>query len=116
MPSPFQAENQNLAATWQQYPREHLDTYLVNDTEDPRINAQSILTRALVADTLWPNRFANLIDDELRFGTVLTWLLGQLHGGSDPYALLDTLAMTIQRPPQPSSEEPTASSNPPIAP
>ena len=91
MTNTFQTENQDLAASWEQYPREHLDTYLVTDAEDPRINAQSILTRALIADTLWSERFPNLIDDELRFGTVLTWLLEQLNSGVDPYELLDTI-------------------------
>ena len=67
--------------SWDRYPQEHLDTYLVADLEDPRINCQSILSRALIADSLWPNAFTDLIDAELRFGAVLSWVLGRLHQG-----------------------------------
>ena len=77
----FESENAGLTWSWDRYPREHLDTYLVADLEDPRINCQSILSRALIADSLWPNEFTELIDAELRFGVVLSWILVQLHQG-----------------------------------
>lgn len=91
MPNKFQSEEQNLMRSWDRYPCEHLDTYLVTDIEDPRINCQSILSRALIADSLWPNEFTNLIDAELRFGIVLTWLLGQLKNGVNRYDLIDSI-------------------------
>jgi SAM-dependent methyltransferase len=53
----------------------------VSGTEDPRTNVQSILTRALIADTLWPGRFDALIDEELRFGAVMSWVLSELGCG-----------------------------------
>jgi len=81
-----------LQRSWNQYSHEQLDSYLVSGVEDPRINCQSILTRALVADTLWPDEFTDLIDAELRFGAVLTWLLTQLENGADRYELLDSIA------------------------
>ena len=75
MPHTFELENKHLKWSWDRYPSDHLDSYLVAATEDPRINCQSILTRALIIDSLWPNVFTDLIDAELRFGIVLTWLL-----------------------------------------
>ena len=77
----FESENAGLTWSWDRYPQEHLDTYMVADLEDPRINCQSILSRALIADSLWPDEFTDLIDAELRFGVVLSWILGQLHCG-----------------------------------
>jgi len=71
-------ENRSLRWSWDQYPAEHLDQYLVQGIEDPRINCQSILTRALIIDTLWPGEFDALINDEFRFGAVLTWFIHQL--------------------------------------
>jgi hypothetical protein len=47
-------EELNLRSSWDCYPPQHLDSYLVSGVEDPRINGQSILTRALLADA--PNR------------------------------------------------------------
>jgi ubiquinone/menaquinone biosynthesis C-methylase UbiE len=77
--------------SWDRYPREHLDAYLIADLEDPRINCQSILSRALIADSLWPNEFTDLIDAELRFGAVLSWILGQLHQGCTRHDLWETM-------------------------
>jgi SAM-dependent methyltransferase len=88
----FQEESANLRRSWNHYSHEQLDSYLVSSVEDPRINCQSILTRALIADTLWPDEFTDLIDAELRFGAVLTWLLSQLEDGADRYELLDSIA------------------------
>ena len=79
----LQRENENLRAAWDQHPAEHLDSYLVADVEDPRINIQSILTRAFLADSLSPKRFTALINEELRFGTVLAWILLQLKAGAN---------------------------------
>ncbi len=83
----FESENAGLMWSWDRYPKEHLDTYMVADIEDPRINCQSILSRALIADSLWPNELTGLIDAELRFGVVLSWILGQLHQGLSPHDL-----------------------------
>jgi ubiquinone/menaquinone biosynthesis C-methylase UbiE len=91
MASLFESENAGLMWSWDRYPQEHLDTYLVADLEDPRINCQSILSRALIADSLWSNEFTDLIDAELRFGTVLSWILVQLHRGISRYDLWDSI-------------------------
>ena len=84
-------ESQRLKFSWDKHPHEHLDTYLVQDVEDPRINAQSLLTRALIADTLFPNRFTALIDAEFQFAACMTWLLTQLNAGVNRWNLLDEL-------------------------
>jgi len=67
------------------------NSYLVSGVEDPRINFQSILTRVLIADSLFPGRFDALIDAEWRFGLCLTWLLERLCDVPDGWAILDHL-------------------------
>ena len=84
-------EEYNLRLSWDRYPAEYLDQYLVSGVEDPRINGQSILTRALLIDALHPGRFDALITEELRFGAVLTWILQQLEKGSTRQQLFDTI-------------------------
>jgi SAM-dependent methyltransferase len=85
-------EEYNLMSSWDCCPSEYLDSYLVSGVEDPRINGQSILTRAWLIDILYPGRFDALITEELRFGAVLTWVLRQLEQGRGRYELLDALA------------------------
>jgi ubiquinone/menaquinone biosynthesis C-methylase UbiE len=87
-------EELNLKSSWDCYPPECLDRYLVSGVEDPRINGQSILTRALLVDALYPGRFDALITEELRFGAVLTWILRQLEKGSARHELLDAIEAT----------------------
>jgi SAM-dependent methyltransferase len=64
---------------------------LVSDVEDPRINPQSILTRALICDSLWPGRFEDLIEQEFRFGFALTWVLDHLRKGVSSKMILDAI-------------------------
>jgi ubiquinone/menaquinone biosynthesis C-methylase UbiE len=84
-------EERNLKSSWDCCPSEYLDRYLVSGVQDPRINGQSILTRALLADALYPGRFDARIAEELRFGAVLTWILQQLEKGVTRYELLDAI-------------------------
>ncbi len=77
----IEAENAALRWSWDRYPEDHLDSYLVAGVEDPRINIQSILTRGLLSDSLFPNAYTGLIREELRFGAVLTWLLREIQRG-----------------------------------
>jgi SAM-dependent methyltransferase len=85
------SEEYNLRLSWDCHPLEYLDRYLVSGVQDPRINGQSILTRALLIDALHPGRCDALITEELRFGAVLTWILRQLENGSTPYEILDAM-------------------------
>jgi len=87
----IEMENERLKGSWDCFPAEHLAKYLSLGEQDQRINAHSILTRALLADTLWPGKFDALIDEELRFGLVMTWLLQQLKSGVDRFELLREL-------------------------
>lgn len=87
----IELENESLAGAWDQYPASHLDGYLVRGVEDPRINAQSIFTRALVVDSLFPGRFSREIEAEMRFGVVLTWILRELESGRDRIRLLEDI-------------------------
>jgi ubiquinone/menaquinone biosynthesis C-methylase UbiE len=88
--SVFSDDNESslLRHLWERQAAETLDTYLVSGVEDPRINLQSILTRALLCDALFPARFTRLIDDELRFGFVMTWLSTHLQLGIEKRSIL----------------------------
>ena len=83
-----EAEERNLEEHWDELEEGYLDSYLVSGVEDPRINVQSILTRSLIADWLWPGEFSGLVDEELRFGAVMTWVLRRLQAGWQPAELL----------------------------
>jgi SAM-dependent methyltransferase len=87
-------ETECLKKSWMRYDRATLRDYLVRDVEDPRINVQSILTRHFLIGRLFGKRFDVIMEQELRFGLVMNWLLilqkklvkaGQLH------AVLDAL-------------------------
>ena len=81
LPASLQNESRLLQQAWGHYGHEHLDTYLVKDVEDPRINLQSIMTRALLVDALFPGQFDPLINEEFRFSVCMNWLLGRLKNG-----------------------------------
>jgi ubiquinone/menaquinone biosynthesis C-methylase UbiE len=84
----FKLETERLAKSWMRHSRETMRDYLVRDVEDPRINVKSILTRHFLIRRLFSERFDELMEQELRFGLVMNWLLmlqkklvkaGQLH-------------------------------------
>jgi SAM-dependent methyltransferase len=87
----IELENERLKSSWDCFPSEHLAKYLGVEEQDQRINTHSILTRALLVDSLWPGEFDALIDEELRFGVVMTWLLQELKAGVDRWQLLAEL-------------------------
>jgi len=68
-------ESERLGRAWMQYDCDELDRYLVTDVENPRINVQSIISRAFLIDTIFPSEFTSLIREELRFGICLNFLL-----------------------------------------
>jgi SAM-dependent methyltransferase len=84
-------ESNRLRQSWDRYNAATLDQYLVSGVEDPRINVQSILTRTLLCDALFPGRHTRLIEEELRFGYVMTWLLMQLERGVNKQRLWDAI-------------------------
>jgi len=71
----FKLETDRLKRSWLQYDRATLRDYLVEDVEDPRINIQSILTRHFLIERLFGEQFEYLMEQELRFGLVMNWLL-----------------------------------------
>lgn len=90
----FRIETENLRRSWMLHSRETLRDYLVQDVEDPRINIQSILTRHFLIKRLFGERFAELMEQELRFGLVVNWLLRLLDASVSArglHALLDAL-------------------------
>jgi SAM-dependent methyltransferase len=95
IPANLALESKKLAAVWQQYEPDLLRTYLVSGVEDPRLNIQSILTRIFLARALFSDQFEQLIDEELRFGMVMNWLLHFLEQpltGQDLTAVLYALS------------------------
>lgn len=91
MDGDLRGESERLKHCWNSHSDEYLDTYLVSGVEDPRINAQSILTRALIADTLFPDQFDELINAEWRFGITMTWLVQQRQADRNRWDILDSL-------------------------
>ena len=86
MEEQFKQETDGLERSWGRHDQEVLRSYLVQDVEDPRINIQSILTRHFLIERLFGERFAELMEQELRFGLVVNWTgscdpLGTLSGG-----------------------------------
>lgn len=71
-------EADRLRAAWMRHDSQLLDRYLVSDVEDPRINLQSIISRAFLIDAIWPNEFTSLIQEEFRFSICLNWILRTL--------------------------------------
>ncbi len=74
----FKLETERLTKSWMRYDMATLRDYLVRDVEDPRINVQSILTRHFLIERLFGKRFDAIMEQELRFGLVMNWLLGLL--------------------------------------
>jgi SAM-dependent methyltransferase len=84
-------ETENLTRSWQQRDPAWLRDYLVRSVEDPRLNAQSIITRHFLIESLFDPRYAGIADHEHRFGAVVNWLSSYLaHGGTgEDIAALD---------------------------
>lgn len=80
-------ETSKLKAAWQRHNASFLDTYLVQDVEDPRINIQSILTRHFLIKELFGNRYVTIMENEVYFALVVNWLLGQLKSSQSREAI-----------------------------
>jgi methyltransferase family protein len=70
-------ETEKLTHSWAQHEAAWLRDYLVAGVEDPRLNAQSILTRHFLIQALVEESFERLMVEEQRFGAALRWLAGQ---------------------------------------
>ncbi len=87
-------ESKQLQKAWMRHDLRRLDSYLTADVEDPRINVQSIITRAFLIDSIWPKEFTGLIRQEFLFGACMTFILKTLKStpSISHQELLDALA------------------------
>ena len=67
----LQAESDKLARSWMQHDAGMLRDYLVGGVEDPRLNVQSVLSRHFLTHALTGERFAALMEQELRFAAAM---------------------------------------------
>jgi SAM-dependent methyltransferase len=81
MDDPLSRESAHLKQAWSGHAPADLRDYLVEDVEDPRLNAQSILTRHLITRALVGDQLDALCDHELRFACAMNWLLAHLRRG-----------------------------------
>lgn len=86
MDAPLQAETKALRRAWERHEAAFLRDYLVAGVEDPRLNAQSVLTRHFLLGCVFGDRFAALREAELRFAAALNWLLSRRDELADPDA------------------------------
>lgn len=89
-------ESERLHAAWTRYDSRMLDNYLVADVEDPRINLQSIISRAFLIDTVFPNEFTTLIREEFRFSICLNFILDVLKTKSSQISRISILDALIK--------------------
>jgi SAM-dependent methyltransferase len=87
MKGSLQAETENLKRSWMRHDSGKLRDYLVSGVEDPRINAQSILSRHFLLGAGGLADFRPLMEQEHRFGGVMNWLMSLLHYASEPEEL-----------------------------
>lgn len=66
---------------WEKCAQTFLDSYLVQETENPCINPQSVLIRGLLADSLFPEEFDSLINDELQYSAAAMVALSCMRQG-----------------------------------
>lgn len=75
MDEALQRETERLTRSWSRHDAAMLRDYLVAGVEDPRLNVQSILTRHFLLHAFFGERFAELMEAELRFAVAMNWLL-----------------------------------------
>ncbi len=88
-------ESQRLQTAWMKYDSQELDSYLVRDVEDPRINIQSIISRAFLIDSVFGNEFTDLIRQEFRFSICLNIILNVLKTKSSEVSRISILDALI---------------------
>jgi SAM-dependent methyltransferase len=75
MKEELRRETEGLTRAWAHLDPGWLGSYLVSGVEDPRLNAQSMLTRHFLIAQRWGNAFSRLRREEQRFGAVMRWWL-----------------------------------------
>jgi hypothetical protein len=87
----LRAESSKLERSWMRHDAGMLRHYLVSCVEDPRINAQSILSRHFLLHAAGGPGWQELMDQEHRFGAVMNWLLNLLQHASETEELAAVL-------------------------
>jgi ubiquinone/menaquinone biosynthesis C-methylase UbiE len=87
----LRAETAKLERSWMRHDSDKLRHYLVAGVEDPRINAQSILSRHFLLQASCGENLQKLMDQEHRFGAVMNWLLKLLRYSSETEELAAVL-------------------------
>src|SRR4051812_16552963 len=96
MDEALQHETERLTRSWMRHEQSMLGDYLVAGVEDPRINLQSILSRHSLIVALSGERYALVMEQEIRFALVLNWaqaLFEKLGGMDDLLAIRHALKM-----------------------
>jgi len=89
-------ESEKLARSWDRHDEEWLRRYLVAGVEDPRLNAQSVLSRHFLVDAITAGRFGLLMAQEYRFSAVMNWLTALVRRPGDA-AGLETVLYALRR-------------------
>jgi len=92
----LKAETAKLERSWMRHDSDKLRHYLVAGVEDPRINAQSILSRHFLIQAACGGGLQELMDQEHRFGVVMNWLLNLLLATSEEEEL-DAVLYALRR-------------------
>jgi hypothetical protein len=96
MKDSLKAETARLERSWMRHDFDKLRHYLVSGVEDPRINAQSILSRHFLIQASCGEGFKVLMDQEHRFGAAMNWLLNLLRNTSETEEL-DAVLHALRR-------------------
>jgi ubiquinone/menaquinone biosynthesis C-methylase UbiE len=94
MESALKEETEKLARSWLRHEAGLLRDYLVASVEDPRLNAQSVLSRHFLVRALTGERFSALMGQEYPFAAAMSWLTGlseRLHDFGELALVLDAL-------------------------
>lgn len=93
----LRAETSQLKRAWAKHSSEFLNSYLVANVQNPRINVQSILTRHFLIKQLFPDYDCDyLMDHELRFALTANWLLGLTKSSTHRHEITDQLNLILE--------------------
>lgn len=90
------AESRILKQCWDRHNSEFLKNYLVQKIQDPRINPQSILSRQVIIDFIFQNKFSEIKFNEILFSAVMLWIYSNLNELSDRY-LRDAVYFALKK-------------------
>jgi SAM-dependent methyltransferase len=92
----LEQESEKLARSWMRHEATWLRDYLVAGVEDPRLNIQSILSRHFLIRSFFGNCFEELMEEEVRFGSVMDWVRN-LPGGAEDAELMSGILHALRQ-------------------